>query len=94
MKHGPVRSGLEISLKELENDGRLYPESAALVAAARAAASRIDEAPPTDNVSLSVFFKYLEALDLHDQISGIPNAKRMKRTPGWLPPEEDAIFGI
>ena len=50
--------------KSVADASHLTDRDAAAIAAARVAAARVDEGLPNDNVSMSVFLKYLEALQL------------------------------
>ena len=50
--------------KSVASASHLTDRDAAAVAAARVAASRVDQGLQNDNVSMSVFLKYLEALQL------------------------------
>ena len=50
--------------KSVASASHLTDRDATAVAAARVAASRVDQGLQNDNVSMSVFLKYLEALQL------------------------------
>ena len=50
--------------KSVADASHLTARDSAAIAAARVAAARVDEGLPNDNVSMSVFLKYLEALQL------------------------------
>lgn len=78
-QHGPVREALEESLAALKAKGRLYPEITATVEATRTAATRVDNAPPTDNVALSVYLKFLEKLHIDDLTKSKPKAPTLSQ---------------
>lgn len=59
-----VRAGLERALKAGRDEGIITDREAGLVAAARVLADRIDQDLPGDNVSASVFLKYMQSLGL------------------------------
>lgn len=58
--------------KSVASASHLTDRDSAAIAAARVAAARVDEGLPNDNVSMSVFLKYLEALQLLPESSKKP----------------------
>lgn len=58
--------------KSVVDASHLTARDSAAIAAARVAAARVDEGLPNDNVSMSVFLKYLEALQLLPESSKKP----------------------
>lgn len=57
-----VRAGLETSLRAARKEGTIGDEHRGVVAAARVLADRLDDNIPGDNVSHSVYLKYMQAL--------------------------------